>query len=352
MPADVVHGMNAHPDNTRLAARMGAGLSRRTLLVALLGAPVLTAVVASCGDNTQGAGANPPVATGDTTPPTTQATTVDTTAETRPATTEPASTDPTADPTTDSVTPNGTGIAHPTGVDDVVVRLAYVGGFVPANVAFTSLPTVLISGDGRVYTQGVHTDIYPGPLVPTMNVRTITEAGIQKVLRAADDAHLLRTPPDYSAQLNIADAPDTQLILDAKDGTFVHQAYALGLADPAETKDRNVLNGVCIQIADLEQYFGADILGPDAAFEPTAYRIQATVVAPEQMPVATEGPTSRTVAWPAEIGVPLASAATCVVVPASTAGTILTDADQLTYFTDAGITYSVAAAPLLPGDHC
>ncbi|MCU1399100.1 MAG: hypothetical protein JWN62_2209 [Acidimicrobiales bacterium] len=333
---------------------MGSGLSRRSLLLAVLAAPALTAVLAACGDNTQGAGANPPLPTAGTTGDTAGTTP----ASTDPASTVPASTDPVvSDPTSTDATStpgqdDGTAIAHPTGADDVVVRLAYVGGFVPPNVAFASLPTVLISGDGLVYTEAVHTEIYPGPLVPTMNVRTITEVGLQKVLRAADDAHLLRTPPDYSAQLNIADAPDTQLILGAKDGTFVHQAYALGLADPAETKDRNVLNGVCIQIADLEQYFGADILGPDAPFVPTAYRVQAAPVTPEQMPVATEGPTSRTVAWPAEIGVPLASAATCAVVQAATAGMILSDADQLTYFTDAGVTYLVAAAPLLPGDRC
>jgi hypothetical protein len=233
--------------------------------------------------------------------------------------------------------------------------LAYVGGFVPAGYAFTEVPTVLISGDGHVYAPGVHTDIYPGPLLPAITVRTITEAGIQKVLQVADAAGLLQPPPDYTLDpedLNVADAPDTQLTLAVDSGTFVHQAYALGLADPAESKVRNVLNGVAIQVADLEQYFGADILGPEAPFVPTAYRMQAVPLAPGEVPSSTGGPAPTFVEWPSSIGVALADAAECAVVPADAAGTIFSDADQLTYFTEKGVVYFVSAVATLPGDTC
>ncbi len=48
----------------------------------------------------------------------------------------------------------------------------------------------------------------------------------------------------------------------------------------------------------------------------------------------------------------LADATTCTVVPASEVGETLEAANQLTFFTDAGVTYQVLAKPILPGTDC
>jgi len=63
-------------------------------------------------------------------------------------------------------------------------------------------------------------------------------------------------------------------------------------------------------------------------------------------------PAPAIVEWPAAIGVELASAAQCAVVPADAAGTILSDANPLTYFSEKGVVYFVSAVAILPGDTC
>lgn len=114
-------------------------ISRRTLLVSLIAAPALAAVVAACGDPDH----------------------------------EPAGTVPDSGP--DSTDAPAT-IAHPTGAADVVIGYGFEGGFVAPGTMFVHLPTVLVSGDGKVYTPGVTTMEYPGPLVAPIAVRTIIQS--------------------------------------------------------------------------------------------------------------------------------------------------------------------------------
>lgn len=347
-PGDVQQTMSTKPVNpsnpiTDPSSRAFAGMltgtfGRRRMLLAALAVPGLGAVLAACGDNTQGAGANPTTPTPDPTPETSV-----------PDTSVPDTSVP------DTSTDITYGIVHPTGADEVVVRLGLYGGLVPFGMAFQNVPSVLIAGDGRVYTPGITTAVFPGALLPAINVRTIDEAGIQRVLALAADTGLLQPPPDYSADLNIADAPVTQLILNANGSTFTHEAYALGLQDPAETKDRNVLNGVVIQINDLEQLVGAEHLGQDAPLEPEAYRFQARPLTVEELDGYTD-PVPTVVSWPDSIGVTLAGATNCAVVPATAVATVFTEATERTFFSDgdgeAATVYQVTAAALLPGDAC
>ena len=50
-------------------------------------------------------------------------------------------------------------------------------------------------------------------------------------------------------------------------------------------------------------------------------------------------PAPTKVAWPSTLGVRLADAAQCATVTAEAAGTLFTDATQLTYFTEDGVIY-------------
>lgn len=73
---------------------------------------------------------------------------------------------------------------------------------------------------------------FPGPLMNPVFVRSISEAGIAKVLQLADDAGLLGPAPDYElpGDVGIADAPNT--VVSASSPTAAgarHVAYALGL---------------------------------------------------------------------------------------------------------------------------
>ena len=54
--------------------------------------------------------------------------------------------------------------------------------------------------------------------------------------------------------------------------------------------------------------------------------------------------------WPAGTGVVLAQASTCVEAPVEKVGALLEASNQLSMFTEGGVTYILLAAPVLPGD--
>jgi hypothetical protein len=290
-------------------------MNRRSFLSAALAAPVLAAL-AACGDPDQVS-----VATDPTTPGTVPATTPGT---------SPAA-----------------GIAHPTAADDVVLKLSYEGGFVPVGVAFVNTPSLLVSGDGRVFTQGTVPAIFPGPLLPTVLARTITEDGVQVLLGIVRDAGLLAEPPDYTGGDNVADAPNTVLTINADGGSFVHSAYALGIDSP-ESPARQKLLDATTALSDIEKAAGAANLGPDESFVSAAYRFQARVVDPTEL--TSQDPAPTTVDWPATAGVSLADATTCARVDAAAVGSLFIDAKQNTYFKDGDVVYQLAVAGVLPGD--
>ena len=240
---------------------------------------------------------------------------------------------------------------HPTGADDVVIEYAEVGGFTTREFAFQQTPRLLVSGDGRAFSPGAQIEIYPGPLLPAVQVQSITEAGIQSIFAAADAAGLL-ADVEYEAPTNIADASTAQLILNVNDETWVHEAYALGFSAPGgageSTPERQALLDFVTQLNDLPALVGAEQLGEVTLFEPESYQIEAIVI--DDLSVyGTDGIEPTVVEWPVDVSVRLADASTRVDVPAAEVADTLGAANQLTFFTDAGVTYQVLARPRLPG---
>jgi len=72
-------------------------------------------------------------------------------------------------------------ISHPAG-STTLLLVEYRGGFVPPDVRLTQLPAFLLVGDGRVIQPGAPIAVYPGPLLPALEVRTLSETGVQAVL--------------------------------------------------------------------------------------------------------------------------------------------------------------------------
>jgi hypothetical protein len=286
-------------------------LSKRILATTAVAAAVLSA----CGDD-----ASPPAGQG--------------TAETVPV----------PDSTTPSTLPARSDFEHPTGADDVVVEIRYEGGFAPVEMVFTRLPTLLVSGDGRQFEQGAQIAIYPGPLLPNVQVASIGETGIQSLLDLAS-RHGLLTQRTYESPDNIADAPDTVVTIRANGTTYEHRAYALGLgAGPggAEEGDR-------AELAAFVDEAAAASGGDTTPFVPEQYLLRVTPVTDlsgyEIEPTVVD--------WPA--GAPrLADAAdaTCQPMPAFAVGAVLADADQLTLFEQDDVVYSVLVKPQLPGEGC
>jgi hypothetical protein len=276
-------------------------MNRRSFLTVLIGAPAVAAVAAACGDDR--------VQPGNTSAP--------------------------------------SGIPHPSGAADTVLRLGFEGGFVPVGTAFVNLPTLLVSGDGRVFRPGAMTLEYPGKLLPPITVQPITEAGIQALLRLADDTGLIAAPPDYTAETNVADVPDTVLVINAKGGSFTHRAYALGF-EPETTPARQKFAGFVDVIGDLAAVVGAANLGTEEILVPAELRFQATEV--DEATLAGYEMEPTIVDWPADAGVRLAAATTCARSTAASVLAAFADATQLTFFRDAGVVYQVAAVAVLPGD--
>ena len=288
-------------------------MNRRSFLAAAVVAPVLAAV-AACGDDSKKA------------------------------------TEPTPLPNDEGSVPGSVvsvGIVHPTGAQDVVLKLSYEGGFVPAGTAFVNTPALLVSGDGRVYTPALTPAIFPGPLLPSILVKPITEAGIQRMLSIVQKAGLFVTSLDLSGGTGVADASNTVLTINASGHNYVQSAYALG-ADNPESPARQALLGAVNVIADVAGAVGEAQLGEDQPFVADKYRFQARVV--QQAELDSQQPPPTIVDWPALKTLPLASATTCATVNAAAVGSLLVDAKQNTYFKDGDVVYQLAAAGVLPGD--
>jgi hypothetical protein len=289
-------------------------------------AAVITLGLSACGDDSESVPATDPT-TGVTLPP------VDTVPVSGPDTAPP-----------DTATSD---IQHPTGADDVVLRIAYEGGFVPIEYTFMDLPILLVTGDGRVITQGPVPAIYPGALLPNVQQRTITEAGIQALLRLAEEHDLFRDVT-YEGNDNIADASDVAVTISANGATYEHRAYALGMSgDGTEIdEDRAQLASFFEKATDIVTAAGAATLGPEEPFESTSYLIRATVA--DESAVDQDIPPTM-VDWPAEAPVRLAEASECATLPVESFRDLFTSATQLTWFVEDGITYQLVVKPQLPG---
>ena len=262
-----------------------------------------------------------------------------------------------ASPSSESTLPpvdEPAGYAHATGADDVVFSYAEVGGFTTREFAFQRTPNLLVSGDGRAFSPGAQIAIYPGPLLPAVQVQAITEAGIQGLLAAADEAGLL-ADVEYEQPTNIADATTARVEINVDGETFVHEAYALGIGGPGpdgeSTPERQALATFIASLGDLPSLVGADNVGETELFEAAEYAIEALPVDDLSL-FGSDGIEPTVQDWPSEVSVRLAEATECTVVPAADVGEVLAAANQLTFFDDAGVTYQVLARPVLPGSAC
>lgn len=124
------------------------------------------------------------------------------------------------------------GIEHPTGNEPILI-VDSVGGFVPVGFVATRLPTFVLLGDGRVIMQGAQTLQFPGPALPVLIERTLTEEGIQAVLKAVGDTNLFTSNLELrGAQNVVADANDTVFIVNAGGQTVTVSVYGLGTLPP------------------------------------------------------------------------------------------------------------------------
>jgi hypothetical protein len=258
-----------------------------------------------------------------------------------PEATEPAPPDP---------EPGQGGIEHASGPADVVLRIAQEGGLAGPS-AVSATPTLVVLGDGRLVQPGVMTMQYPGPLLPPLQERSISEDGIQRLLALADD-HGLLADVTYERPEGVMDAPDTVVTIAAGGGTYEHRAYALGIGggeSGEETDPARAELQAFVQAATELASSQDPALGAEQPYQPEAFLVRAVPDAPTPSP---EGLEPRVVDWPASASLRLADAGECAEAPAAEVGDVLAAADELTRFLDGGMSYAVTAVPVLPGVAC
>jgi hypothetical protein len=259
-------------------------------------------------------------------------------------------------------------IPHPAG-EAPVLRVGWEGGFVMPNTHLVSLPNFLMTGDGRVFTLGAVAAVYPGPALPPVIVRQLSEDGVQAVLREVLDSRQFEFSSEWTgASSMVADAADTVFALNAARRDVVVRVYALGTLDadalpPGMTASER---GAHRALAALEQRLitlddwlprGAWVEHEWQAYLPKALRLLVRN-ADNDEPDAS-GIQATEVAWPIA-GDPEAFGSVtsldgyrCGVVVDANAEAwwdALMDANQLTRWDGGGHSYEVTPRPLLPGE--
>ena len=268
--------------------------------------------------------------------------------------------------------PDGSGpIEHPGG-SELIVRMSSGGGFVPREFALSSVPAFTLLGDGRVIVAGPVPAIFPGPALPNLMERRLTEEGIQEVLRLLADTRLFGADAEFDGASNfVADAATTTFTVNAGGGTVNVSIYGLGTLPPdgqggpnlpaVERAAHERLAQVADALTSLESWLPAEA-GADEEFRayvPEALRLHVRNADGDVPDPSGVEPEERE--WPLDAPLsdfgdePTADAPDlrCGVVTGVDADRLLGElaqADQLTRWVSDGALYTVIARPLLPDE--
>lgn len=255
-------------------------------------------------------------------------------------------------------------IAHPAG-DATVLRVEDRGGLVPPNMRLTQLSAFSLLGDGRVIQPGAQIAIYPGPLLPALEVRTLSETGVQAVLRQVLATGLFDRDRAFDGgRRRVMDAPDTVFTLNANGKQATVSVYALGLGGESssdvlssdEASAQRALRALRDRLTSLEQWLPAGSWTDPrpSVFTAAAYRLFIQNADGDKGEAGIEiglapWPSSQD---PATAGQP-SQDGRCLVVRGADARTwsaALARANQLTRWTSGEHRYSVLPRPLLPDE--
>ena len=259
-------------------------------------------------------------------------------------------------------------IAHPTG-DELVLRVEYRGGML-AGGFFTTLPSFTLLGDGRVILPGAQIDIFPGPALPSVQVRQLTEAGVQTVLNAvAASGQFARSADWRGAQNFVADAPDTVFTLNADGRTVTVTIYGLGTLVPgeeppnfstAEKPVHHALGQLVERLGTLDTWLPLTAWATQQTWQPyVPDALRLLVRNADADPPDESGIANLELPWPTAVDPATFGEATefgdfrCGVVTGDDADAwfeSLSDANQLTRFVAGDHRYQVTVRPLLPDE--
>ena len=240
----------------------------------------------------------------------------------------------------------------PAGPDQAVLRIETgVGGFRTFQSTFASIPSVLVTGDGRLFQPGPQIEIFPGPFLENIQINHVGADTLLAIGAEAKKSGLLGTVPDYTVgQPNVTDVGSTVVTLTVDGQTYVHIAFALGMEQAP--------NGARARLRTFVDWANNELTRPTTNGSADSEQFVAATYLLASQPVdlpddsasdtTTAEPKPRLVAWPAETGVSLKDLR-CASIDASKVQALFEKADQLTFFEDADVTYTVAVRPMLLG---
>jgi hypothetical protein len=254
------------------------------------------------------------------------------------------------------------GIAHAQGAADLVLQIRTEGGFVAPSTTFVRIPAFSLYGDGSVITGGAQDMIYPGAALPPILTQTVTEEGLQAVLRAAIAAGL-EDGEDHTSMGStmIADATTTVFTFRADGVNHTVRVYALSeLSDqpdgmPAdEYAARRDLAELERRLLTLSTWLPAGAVGETTPYEAAGSRLFVSEYRPD--PELTE----PALEWPLDGSLATFGASTgldgtaCGVISGSDWAQRLRPladrANQLTPWTSGDARFAIAFRPLLPDE--
>jgi hypothetical protein len=250
-------------------------------------------------------------------------------------------------------------IEHPTGENDLILRISTGGGLIPYESRLTEVPDFSLYADGRVIITGPVIAIYPGPALPNLQTATISEEDIQKILAAAKEAGLFANDVDYGRP-DITDMATTGFIVNADGQNYTTNVYALGTEEEAggiteaQEKIRGQVDDFRGGLSDVGTFLGKELSWTSYSYTSLAVYIQP-VSATETSSSTEVQP--NTIDWPlsdlATLGQPVENGFTKAVISGADLQklqTLLGDATQITQWSSSGILYHMYFRPLLPDE--
>lgn len=164
-------------------------------------------------------------------------------------------------------------IEHPTGANELVLRVENFGGFLPPNAALREIPSFSLYGDGRIFTAGPQIEIFPPPALPSVQVTQLSASGTRSLLFAAREAGLFVSSRRYPLPpgVGVADAGSTRFTLSAGGSKRVVEAEALGAID--EQGARKALATFRDRLFDVRNALPPGSVLGESQYRPTALRV-------------------------------------------------------------------------------
>jgi hypothetical protein len=254
----------------------------------------------------------------------------------------------------------GSGIDHSADGHDVLIRVAFEGGFVPLEWTYRSLPSFSLYGDGRLVLPGVQMELYPGPALPSISTRTVTEEGIQTTLEEA--LRSIQGVPDEMLDMGsvgLADVPTTVITIRAGDVDRTIKVYGLSELterpqhmSEEEFQARGQLQQLVTKLENLATWLPDGSLGTETSYEGSGARLFVSEYRKVDLP-------QEPITWPLQedlgrFGDALGSDTyRCGIVEGAEWTTLreaASRANGLTPWRESGARFSILFRPLLPDE--